>query len=245
MSIIGFPRTIGFGKNARMRFRKRLEVRAMNSTRYPQNSSFGHLCFLSQLLETLRERLGRLEETRESLELELRLERNKAAYQQQLGEVRGRSSQIRAQLRELEAGKSSTGRSSSHSGAVELTGNQRALDQIDTIQDATVSSVTKSLALVEESKQAGEDALGNLARGREQLEEAGRDLHRMEAGLQRADKLIVAFGRKMCQDRIIQWVSILNLLAIIGILLYTQLTGNDLSGSDDGQGGNSSPTNPT
>ena len=186
----------------------------------------------------------------ESLTFELRLASNKAVYEDRVAITRDQVNTIKIKIQELEeqmrrhehhVSSSSSSSSSSqhqHRKVTELTNTP--LHQTHALQDATIDSVTRSILLVEESKDAGEGALANLQAARETMEEVERDVSRVERGLQRADSLIVAFGRKMCQDRIIQWISILNLLFIIGIVLYTQLTGKSLGGDDD----NNNPQEP-
>lgn len=120
---------------------------------------------------------------------------------------------------------------------------QKAGDQMlgeaGRIQDKTQESLDYTKQLVAESKDVGLSSLEELKRQRETLNRIDQEADRIDTALDVAEKLVKNFGKRMASDKFIQCFSVLNVLLLVGVILYVVLSGKSLGGADSG-----APQNP-
>ena len=71
------------------------------------------------------------------------------------------------------------------------------LDQTENIQDKTQVALSNTVTMIAESKQTGMMTLEELERQREQIVNVDNNVNRLNDNLNRADKLIKTFGKRM------------------------------------------------
>eukprot|EP00970_Alexandrium_tamarense_P017386 scaffold9372_cov69-Alexandrium_tamarense.AAC.1 len=74
------------------------------------------------------------------------------------------------------------------------------LSDMNNIQDKTKNSLANTKHMVAASKEVGEATMEELLRQREQIRNVDNEAMRIEDNLQRADKLIKTFGKRMATD---------------------------------------------
>mmetsp|Transcript_24459 Transcript_24459/g.38384 ORF Transcript_24459/g.38384 Transcript_24459/m.38384 type:complete len:262 (-) Transcript_24459:375-1160(-) len=94
------------------------------------------------------------------------------------------------------------------------------IDEMNNIQDKTKESLSNTRKMVAASKEVGEATMGELLQQREQIRNIDNEAMRMEDNLQRADKLIKAFGKRMATDKLIQCFACINILLLAGVIAY-------------------------
>lgn len=107
------------------------------------------------------------------------------------------------------------------------------LNEMDDIQDKTKSSLQNTKNMVAASKHVGEATMEELLRQREQIRTIDEEAMRIEDNLTRADKLIKTFGKRMATDRMIQCFACVNILLLVGVVVYTIVKKGDGSGEAD------------
>ena len=116
--------------------------------------------------------------------------------------------------------------SSSYSGNGEMSGEEAGdmmINDMNNIQDKTKSSLQNTKNMVAASKQVGEATMEELLRQREQIRTIDEEAMRIEDNLNRADKLIKTFGKRMATDRFIQCFACINILLLVGVVAYSIL----------------------
>ena len=94
------------------------------------------------------------------------------------------------------------------------------IDEMHNIQNKTKDSLANTKNMVAASKEVGEATMTELLQQREQIRNIDNDAMRMEDNLQRADKLIKAFGKRMATDKLIQCFACINILLLAGVIAY-------------------------
>jgi SNARE protein len=126
----------------------------------------------------------------------------------------------------------------------EEAGNHMISD-MNTLQDKTKASISNTKQMVSASKAVGESTMEELLRQREQIRTIDNEALRIEDNLVRADKLIKTFGKRMATDRFIQCFACINVLLLVGVVVYTIVKKGNFTGGGNNTGGNSNvPTNP-
>lgn len=97
------------------------------------------------------------------------------------------------------------------------------LNDMNDIQDKTKSSLANTKNMVAASKQVGEATMEELLAQREQIRNIDSEVMRIEDNLNRADKLIKTFGKRMATDRFIQCFACINILLLVGVVVYSVL----------------------
>lgn len=113
------------------------------------------------------------------------------------------------------------------------------LDGAENIQDKTAAALSNTVQMIAESKATGMLTLEELERQRDQINNVDQNVMRLEDNLVRADRLIKTFGKRMATDRLIQCFACVNILLIVGVVVYSIVKGG-LS-NDDGEGAPESP----
>mmetsp|Transcript_4888 Transcript_4888/g.10789 ORF Transcript_4888/g.10789 Transcript_4888/m.10789 type:complete len:261 (-) Transcript_4888:100-882(-) len=114
------------------------------------------------------------------------------------------------------------------------------LSDMNNIQDKTKNSLANTKHMVAASKEVGEATMEELLRQREQIRNVDNEAMRIEDNLQRADKLIKTFGKRMATDRFIQCFACINILLLVGVVIYTILKKGSLTGGEN-EGAPASP----
>ena len=112
------------------------------------------------------------------------------------------------------------------------------LDDMNNIQDKTEASIQRTKQIVAASKQIGDTTLEEQLAQREQTRTIGKETDRVEENLNTSDKLIKRFGRRIATDRFIQCFACINILLLMGVVVYAMLKkgGDGDTGSVDGGG---------
>ena len=79
--------------------------------------------------------------------------------------------------------------------------------------------------MVAESKEVGMQTVEELQRQREQLKQTDAIVMEIENELNRADRLIKTFGKRMATDRLIQCFACVNILMVVGVVIYVVIKG--------------------
>lgn len=108
------------------------------------------------------------------------------------------------------------------------------LDEAGRIQDKTQQSISNTRRMIQESKEVGMQTTEELQRQRTQLENIDNDVMRMENNLNRADKLIKTFGKRMATDKLIQCFACTNILLLVGVVVYVVVKGGLDKARNDG-----------
>lgn len=106
------------------------------------------------------------------------------------------------------------------------------LNEMNDIQDKTKASLHNTKKMVAASKEVGESTMEELLKQREQIRTIDDEAMRIEDNLNRADKLIKSFGKRMATDKFIQCFACVNVLLLVGVVVYSVLSNRD-SSSDD------------
>jgi SNARE protein len=115
------------------------------------------------------------------------------------------------------------------------------LSDMNEIQDKTKSSLQNTKGMVAASKQVGEATMEELLRQREQIRTIDEDAMRIDDNLNRADKLIKTFGKRMATDRFIQCFACVNILLLCGVVGYFVFKN---STKEEGDNPDNVPANP-
>lgn len=99
------------------------------------------------------------------------------------------------------------------------------LNDASRLQDKTQESLLNTQKMIAESKEVGMGTVEELQRQREQLNNIDKDVMRMENSLDRADKLIKTFGKRMATDRLIQCFACTNVLLLVAVVIYVVVKG--------------------
>jgi SNARE protein len=113
------------------------------------------------------------------------------------------------------------------------------LDGAENIQDKTQVALNNTVNMIQESKATGMMTLAELERQGNQINEVETNVIRLEDNLNRADRLIKTFGKRMATDKLIQAFACVNILLIVGVVIYSIVKGG-LQG-DTGEGSPESP----
>ena len=110
------------------------------------------------------------------------------------------------------------------------------VNEMNDIQDKTKSSLQNTKNLVKASKEVGEATMEELLAQREQIRNIDTEVMRIDDNLNRADKLIKTFGKRMATDRFIQCFALINILLLAGVVIYSAVRGKGDDGGEEEQG---------
>lgn len=108
------------------------------------------------------------------------------------------------------------------------------LDQTDNIQDKTQVALTNTTKMIGEAKVTGMMTLEELERQRNQIKKTDDNLAQLEDNLNRADKLIKTFGKRMATDKLIQAFACINIVLIVGVVVYSIVRGGLNDNAEEG-----------
>lgn len=133
-----------------------------------------------------------------------------------------------------------------HRGQTDLQGrgNNELLNQAHGYQDLTFESLARTRNLIEQSKEVGDETLITLKEQHDQMQEVENEIDVMDSNLQRAEKLILNFSRRMASDRIIQLCSFVNIVVLLSLILYVAISGKSLTAGSNSSAGITGPVGP-
>lgn len=114
------------------------------------------------------------------------------------------------------------------------TDGDKMLADADRLQDKTAEALANTQNLIEDSKMVGMQTLEDLEAQREQITNIDNDVMRLEDNLNRADKLLKNFGKRMATDKVIQCFACTNVLLLVGVIAYVIFGKVTNDGKDDG-----------
>lgn len=118
----------------------------------------------------------------------------------------------------------------------EMTGEEAGdmmINDMHDLQDKTKASLQNTKNMVAASKNVGEATMEELLKQREQIRTIDDEAMRIEDNLNRADKLIKSFGKRMATDRFIQCFACVNIMLLVGVVIYSLLRDGKLTGGND------------
>lgn len=196
----------------------------------------------ASLLEQAEKKIRMANGTKRSFKMECRLVSDpnaKRQYEQQLAQ---HEQDLQSLKREISTLKSDNNKQELFDGADAGTSAQQdgdsMLKEASGIQDKTQESLDNTKRLVAESKDTGMNTLEQLHQQREQVERIDNDLDRIEDNLQRADRLIKAFSKRMATDKLIQSFTCINVCLLVGIIVWA------IFKKKDGDSGDTAPPSP-
>mmetsp|Transcript_4843 Transcript_4843/g.6429 ORF Transcript_4843/g.6429 Transcript_4843/m.6429 type:complete len:261 (-) Transcript_4843:241-1023(-) len=103
------------------------------------------------------------------------------------------------------------------------------LNEASKLQDKTQQSLDNTKQMVAASKDVGMATIEELERQRKTIQNIDDEANRIEDNLQRADKLIKTFGKRMATDKVIQCFACINVLLLVGVIVYSIVKNGGLS----------------
>jgi chromosome segregation ATPase len=115
--------------------------------------------------------------------------------------------------------------------------NRDVLGRAGRLQDKTDASLGRARRIAEEAREVGSEALGMLSRDRERIAAMRERVGDIDSSLNRTEKLIKNFAKRMATDRIIQVFFLLNMTLVIGVVAYMVADEQGMLDDDDDDGG--------
>jgi SNARE protein len=185
----------------------------------------------------------RVKEVKKSFSLELKLCRDKilrSDFEAKMKEVDDRSIELTKEFSQLRAqnNKSSLFGDTVPAFSMSTEGktNDTLLTDTHKVQDMTFESLARTRNMIEASKEIGSATVQQLVEQKEQIADIERDIDAMDTNLQRAEKLVSNFVKRMATDRIIQLFAAVNIVVLLGLILYVGGSGKALGASSGGGG---------
>jgi hypothetical protein len=108
------------------------------------------------------------------------------------------------------------------------------LGKASVLQDKMQESLDYTKNLVAESKEVGAATMTELHRQREVLERIYYEADRINDNLNRAELLVKQFGKRMASDKFIQCFAVVNVLLLVGVVVYAIFGNGSLDFTKDG-----------
>ena len=176
------------------------------------------------LLDKAERKLRAANGTKRSYKMECRLlndanekqrfERQLAQHEKDLSQLTDELSQIR---NEMQRGVLFSGAQTD--GSPEENGDSM-LAEAANLQGKTQQSLDNTKRMVGEAKQVGGETMEELRRQREQIQRIDETAAKIGNDLERAEKLLKTFGRRMATDRFIQCFACVNVFLLVGVIVY-------------------------
>ena len=122
--------------------------------------------------------------------------------------------------------------------------NEDLLTGASKIQDQTMESLSRTKQMIEASKEVGSATIEELRRQRDQMIDIEKEVDQIDTNLIRAGRLITNFSRRMATDKIIQGFSCINILVLLGLILYVAITKKSLTASNSNEDASSATLAP-
>ena len=118
--------------------------------------------------------------------------------------------------------------------------NDELLDKTEKVHDDIELHLRNALNVVNDTDELADATLETLGRQREQIENVHKTVLSIDEALTRSDALLRTFGKRMMTDKIMQVFFALNLLAVVGVVVYMAVSKSGLT-SDDGAADDATP----
>ena len=184
----------------------------------------------------------RIKDIKKSMGLELRLVKNKeerSEYDAAIKEIDERVAILNKDLKLAKTQKDKEdlfqdkrGMKSQYS--TEGKNNDELLEGANQIQDLTFDSLSRTRGMIEASKEVGTATIEELRRQRDQIKDIEAEVDIIDTNLQRAERLLFNFSRRMATDKIIQAFTAVNIVVMLGLILYITISGKSLTASTAG-----------
>lgn len=195
------------------------------------------------VVEEAKQAVAGANATKRSFKMEIRLVADAAQrrkYESRLSQLdarlKGYHADVKAAASELARGElfvSESGGGVEQHAADGVQAGDTMLKEAHGLQDKTQDSLARTKAMVAESKEVGVATLEELQRQREVLTNIDAEADRIDDNLARAEKLLKQFGRRMASDHFIQCFTLINVLLLLGVILYAILKGKTLRGQEN------------
>lgn len=198
----------------------------------------------SASLEKAEKGLRSTKSNTRSFKMEIRLvfdHNERSKYERELTNFEQSISQLTAEIKNLRSGGA---RSQLFMGANAGEGTSlnedpvaagdAVLDGASRLQDKTGQSLGNTKQMIADSKMVASSTVEALKQQREQITNIEGDVLRVKDNLNRADKLIKNFGKRMATDKLIQCFACVNIMLVVGVVLYLVIKG----GKDDDENRN-------
>ncbi|KAL7543294.1 hypothetical protein ACHAXR_013159, partial [Thalassiosira sp. AJA248-18] len=198
-------------------------------------------------LDRAEKKIRAAQGTKKSYKMETRLvsdPRQRQMYENKLSRLSEELGSCANDLKALKGGQqrgelfvgANRGSGGQYNGNDEMTGEEAGdmmLNDMNDLQDKTKQSLQNTKNMVAASKNVGEATMEELLHQREQIRTIDDEAMRIEDNLNRADKLIKTFGKRMATDRMIQCFACVNMLLLVGVIVYSVLKKETFGGGDD------------
>lgn len=229
------------------------EVQQLNEhvTKFKQAIDSSNQKLIDLLLKDCEAKSIRVKEVRKSFTLEIKLARDKTLRAEFETRIKEYDEKANEYTKEFNILKAKTNKNSlfgdaipTFSASTEGKTNDSLLADTHKVQDMTFESLARTRNMIEASKEIGTATVQQLVEQKEQIKSIEQDIDAMDSNLVRAEKLVGNFARRMATDRLIQLFAAVNIVVLLGLILYVAGSGNSLSPSHSGGGsdGTSSPT---
>lgn len=189
---------------------------------------------ISQATLDCESKLTRIREVKKSYGLELRLVKDKALKAEHEVKIKSLDdivTNITKEFKDIQAANSRNQLLQSGSNnPYDTTGrtNDELLAGANVLQDKTVESLLRSKALIAQSREVGAATVDQLRAQRDQMKEIEADIDKIQSNMERAERLVTNFTRRMASDRIIQAFTAVNVCVLISLVIYVLVTGKRL-----------------
>lgn len=185
---------------------------------------------------------NRIKEIRKSFGLELKILKNKGeklVYEGRAREIDEKFANLSSQFTQTKSQitkKDLIGESqvSKNLYSTEGKNNDTLLDEANKIQDLTFESLARTKNLIDASKEIGKETVGQLQAQRQQIIDIEVEVDALDSNIVRAEKLVLNFSRRMATDRIIQIFFAINVVVMLGLILYVAISGRSLTVKNSG-----------
>jgi hypothetical protein len=106
--------------------------------------------------------------------------------------------------------------------------NDELLNSTNAVQDKTFQALGRTKMLIEQTKEVGAATIDELQRQRVQMADIEADIDTFESHLDRAEKLVINFTRRMASDKIIQFFMVFNIVVVVIVVIYAVVTRKSL-----------------
>jgi chromosome segregation ATPase len=188
-------------------------------------------------LSIIEKELRKANATKRSLKMETRLVADvgqRRQYENRLARLEEELGNLQADVRAAKDGvqrsallKGSAANNNCDDSMAEFTNTEDAvragddmLNKAAGLQDKTQESLDYTKNMVAESKEVGASTLTELQRQREVIERIDFEADRINDNLNRAEQLVKQFGKRMASDKFIQCFAVINVLMLVGVILY-------------------------
>lgn len=202
-------------------------------------------------LDRAEKKLRAAQGTKRSYKMETRLvpdPRTKQMYENKLAKLSDELARCSNDLKALKCGQQRgelfVGARQGGNNFDDMTGEEAGdalIGEMNTIQGKTKNSLQNTKQMVAASKEVGEATMDELLRQREQIRNIDNEAMRIEDNLVRADKLIKTFGKRMATDKLIQCFAAVNILMLVGVVVYSILKKGSSDGEDPREASPASP----